>query len=106
MVVVHQGKMTVQNKLKVGVDECAVFVQNNDQEEVVKFSSNSDETRFLFLAGQPMNEPIAAHGPFVLNDREQLYQAFEDYQMGKNGFENSNTWQSDISALRFKARTY
>jgi len=31
------------------------------------------------LAGKPLNEPIASGGPFVLNEREELVQAFEDY---------------------------
>ena len=46
------------------------------------------------LAGKPLNEPIAAHGPFVLNEKAELYKAFEDYQSGKNGFEGANKWQS------------
>jgi redox-sensitive bicupin YhaK (pirin superfamily) len=78
MVVVHQGQMILQDnsKVKVSKSDCAVFEQNNDQDEIIKFSSLSDETRFMLLAGQPMNEPIAAQGPFVLNEREQLVQAF------------------------------
>jgi hypothetical protein len=39
------------------------------------------------LAGKPINEPIAAQGPFVLNEKNELYKAFDDYQCGKNGFE-------------------
>lgn len=57
------------------------------------------------LAGKPLNEPIAARGPFVLNTQEQLHQAFDDYQRGKNGFENSRTWASEIKNLPYKAKT-
>jgi redox-sensitive bicupin YhaK (pirin superfamily) len=39
-----------------------------------------------------LNEPIAAQGPFVLNEKEELYKAFEDYQTAKNGFEGADTW--------------
>lgn len=42
-------------------------------------------TRALLITGQPLNEPIAQYGPFVMNTREQLMQAVEDFQAGKLG---------------------
>jgi redox-sensitive bicupin YhaK (pirin superfamily) len=39
----------------------------------------------LVLSGEPMKEPIAAHGPFVMNTREEIMQAFQDYEHGKFG---------------------
>ncbi|MDX2469478.1 MAG: pirin family protein [SAR324 cluster bacterium] len=39
----------------------------------------------LILAGKPLNEPIARHGPFVMNSKEEIQQAVYDYQSGKMG---------------------
>ena len=41
--------------------------------------------RLLLIAGQPLREPIAQHGPFVMNTREELMQAVQDYQYGRLG---------------------
>ncbi len=39
----------------------------------------------LVLAGVPLREPIARYGPFVMNTRQQIVDAFEDYQAGRLG---------------------
>jgi len=50
----------------------------------------------LFLAGQPLNEPVVQYGPFVMNSQEEIQKAFLDFQTGRNGFEKAVGWKSDI----------
>ena len=48
-------------------------------------SSTLDNTRFILIAGEPLNEPVARGGPFVMNTKGEVLQAFDDYQSGKLG---------------------
>jgi len=49
----------------------------------IEVTAGAEGARFLLLAGRPLNEPIAQHGPFVMNTREELEQAVRDYQSGE-----------------------
>ena len=49
----------------------------------VQLRAGGQGARLLLLAAQPLNEPIAWHGPFVMNSRAEIMQAFEDYQNGR-----------------------
>jgi len=48
----------------------------------VTLTANRDGARFILVAGQPFNEPIVQHGPFVMNTREDIERAFADYRDG------------------------
>lgn len=39
----------------------------------------------LLIGGEPLGEPVARHGPFVMNTRDEIYKCFEDYQSGRMG---------------------
>jgi quercetin 2,3-dioxygenase len=51
--------------------------------EQLSLRSTADGARLILVAGRPLNEPVARHGPFVMNTREELMQAFVDYQEGR-----------------------
>jgi quercetin 2,3-dioxygenase len=50
--------------------------------EVVTVKTTDASVRFLLLAGKPLHEPVARYGPFVMNTREEIAQAIEDFQRG------------------------
>jgi redox-sensitive bicupin YhaK (pirin superfamily) len=57
--------------------QCAVFGEG----DLVKIFSN-DGARFLFVSGEPLNEPVAWRGPIVMNSEEELDKAFEELDSG------------------------
>ena len=60
-----------------------LFTRNGD--EVFLSSGKDTPLELLLLAGRPFNEEISRYGPFVMNTRQEIFEAFQDYQQGKMG---------------------
>ncbi|MBL7773653.1 MAG: pirin family protein [Chitinophagaceae bacterium] len=79
--VVINGSISV-NELHKAQANHFILMQNDGEE----FTVSAEQDAFvLVLSGEPIGEPIAAHGPFVMNTREEIIQAFEDFHQGKFG---------------------
>jgi redox-sensitive bicupin YhaK (pirin superfamily) len=80
-ILVIEGEVILNDTEDVPLDHLALF-KNEGESFTIKATQNSI---VLILSGAPINEPIAAHGPFVMNTREQIMEAFQDYELGKFG---------------------
>jgi redox-sensitive bicupin YhaK (pirin superfamily) len=62
----------------------AQLVQFQRDGDALEIEANTD-AKLLFLGGEPIEEPVVGHGPFVMNTREEIVQAFHDFQSGRFG---------------------
>lgn len=76
-----EGDSVLVDGQKVSVSEALVL--KSDESVVIKNSEQA--ARFLLLQGRPIGEPVQQHGPFVMNTRAELQEAFYDYQRTQFG---------------------
>jgi len=79
---VFEGEATVgygDGARKLGTHELAVLGGG----DVFKVSAAGPETRLILVAGRPLREPVARYGPFVMNTKQEVMQAFVDFQEGR-----------------------
>ena len=79
---VIEGSVTINEMEEVPTDNFALF---ENEGETFTIEAKEDAI-VLILSGQPINETIAAHGPFVMNTKAELMQAFDDFNKGKFGY--------------------
>lgn len=81
-VYVYEGGLAVgvsREAATINAQELAVLGDGTE----VRLSGRAPRTRAILVAGRPLREPVARYGPFVMNTREEIMQAFADYQAGK-----------------------
>ncbi|HRP88868.1 MAG TPA: pirin family protein [Edaphocola sp.] len=79
---VLEGSAVVNGTEKVPLDHLALMANDGETFEI----QATEDAVILILSGEPINEPIAAHGPFVMNTKEELIEAFNDFNNGKFGY--------------------
>ncbi len=79
-VYVYRGEVQIDGQ-SVASQRMAVLGNDSEADGVVIQAEKP--ARALLIAGVPLNEPIAQHGPFVMNTTQELYQAVADFQAGK-----------------------
>lgn len=82
LVFVRRGSLQVQGEL-LKLADVAIM---NEEGTKLTLMAMEDDTSVLILSGEPIDEPIAARGPFVMNNDEELSQAWMDYRYAQNGF--------------------
>ncbi len=80
-ILVLEGNISIDGT-NVPVNNFALF-ENVGENFSIHASADSI---ILVLSGEPINEPIAAHGPFVMNTKQELIEAFQDFNEGKFGY--------------------
>jgi redox-sensitive bicupin YhaK (pirin superfamily) len=65
--------------------QMVLFAQDGDELRIENPADAKTALEVLLIGGQPLNEPVARYGPFVMNTREEIFQAMDDYRLGKMG---------------------
>jgi redox-sensitive bicupin YhaK (pirin superfamily) len=80
----YRGAVNVGDKA-VGTGRMAILANTQGADGVT--IEASEASRLILIAGQPLNEPIAQYGPFVMNTQAEIFAAVEDFRAGKLGEE-------------------
>ena len=80
LILQRKGHIFVNNN-DLKKEHLAIFEREGEQVEV----SAMDDSELLILSGEPIDEPIFAYGPFVMNSKEEIIRAIEEFNQGKMG---------------------
>ena len=77
-----KGNVAINNKERAPTNHFVLF-ENKGKEFTIKAE---DEAEILVLSGEPIEEPIASYGPFVMNTNDEIKQTIDDFNSGKFGY--------------------
>ncbi len=75
------GELIINGERKLEKEHLVVFDKAGESFTI----KVNQKAKMLILAGEPINEPMISHGPFVMNTTDEINQAIDDYQAGKMG---------------------
>jgi len=78
---VLSGKVKLDEERKAGEGGLPIFSRAGNG---IALKATTD-AKLLVMGGEPIAEPVVGHGPFVMNSRAEIQQAFQDYQLGRMG---------------------
>ncbi|ATL46926.1 hypothetical protein COR50_06875 [Chitinophaga caeni] len=80
-IVALEGVMEINSNQTIKAVELALFEHEGEEIKV----EAKESSRLLVLSGEPINEPIFAYGPFLMNSSEDIVQALQEFESGKMG---------------------
>ncbi len=86
----NTGILVIEGQIKVNEEKICKesdFILFNNVDGSISVESITKDALFIVLSGEPINEPIVSHGPFVMNTIEEIYEAYEDFNNNKFGTE-------------------
>jgi redox-sensitive bicupin YhaK (pirin superfamily) len=81
LLLVQSGSITVNGSKAAGAAQLVMLSRNGSD---VSITASAD-AQLLLLAGEPIDEPVFGYGPFVMNTKQEIVQAFDDFNAGKFG---------------------
>ena len=82
-IAVRRGNVRFNQEHTAGATQLVTF---QTEAGSIQLQADGEGAELLLLSGVPIDEPVAAHGPFVMNTRAELIKAFDDYNSGKFGY--------------------
>jgi redox-sensitive bicupin YhaK (pirin superfamily) len=77
-----EGSALINGEVELPVNNLALFERDGETLRVAAL----EDGIFLLMSGEPLNEPIAQYGPFLMNTQAEIAQAIDDYRQGKFGY--------------------
>ena len=79
------GSFDEKDQTQAKKGQLVIYNKGGDIIEIKSSKTTNESLQVLLIGGNPINEPIARYGPFVMNTQQEIYQAIEDYRNGTLG---------------------